>query len=138
MKRLMVEILVLVLAALAGVMAALAGPAGAQDSPNPTGTWKWTIRHGLATRELSARLNRQGDQLTGVFVFPNQAQAAIEEGRFKDGEVFFKVSRLGQHGRQVVMRYTGRLSGDTIKGKIEIQHGGPSQFLDWQAKRVKD
>jgi hypothetical protein len=33
------------------------------------------------------------------------------------------------------VKYVGKISGDTIKGKTESQMGGQTQSHDWEAKR---
>jgi hypothetical protein len=39
------------------------------------------------------------------------------------------------NGNKVVMKYSGKVSGDTIKGKSESQRDGQPQTRDWVAKR---
>ena len=35
-------------------------------------------------------------------------------------------------------KYTGKVSGDTIKGKTERERDGQTQSRDWEAKRAKE
>jgi hypothetical protein len=35
-------------------------------------------------------------------------------------------------------KYTGKLSADTITGKIAFERDGQTQSRDWEAKRAKD
>ena len=116
---------------------ALAGTVRAEDKPNPTGTWKWTVEFGGNTREVTLKLKLDGDKLTGAMVGQNGQETAIEDGQFKDGEVSFKVTRERQ-GNKITTKYTGKVSGDTIKGKIESERNGQPQSRDWEAKRSKD
>lgn len=82
---------------------------------------------------MTLKLKLEGDKLTGAMVGRNGQETAIEDGTFKDGEVSFKVTRERQ-GNKVTTKYTGKVSGDTIKGKAgrEGQEG-----RDWEAKRAK-
>jgi hypothetical protein len=41
-------------------------------------------------------------------------------------------------GQQLNVKYKGKLSGDTIKGKITAEFGGEEIMFDWEAKRVKE
>ena len=42
--------------------------ARADDKPNPTGTWKWTVKFGEQTREMTLKLKLDGDKLTGAML----------------------------------------------------------------------
>ena len=35
------------------------------------------------------------------------------------------------------MKYSGKLAGDTIKGKMEFDRNGEATSRDWEAKREK-
>jgi hypothetical protein len=112
----------------------LAGMAKAEDKPNPTGTWKWTVNFGGQERELAVKLKADGEKLTGQFVSPDGQETAIEDGKYKDGEVSFKVTRE-RNGNKFVIKFKGKVSGDTIKGKSERERDGETQSRDWEAKR---
>jgi hypothetical protein len=127
----------LVAAALVLTFAGLAGPARAEDKPNPTGTWKWTVTRNDQTREVTLKLKLDGDKLTGAVVRRENQETPIEDGKYKDGEVSFKVTRE-RDGQKFTSKYTGKVSGDTIKGKIESERDGQTRSRDWEAKRAKD
>ena len=38
-------------------------------------------------------------------------------------------------GNKFVAKYNGKISGDTIKGKIETERDGQAQSRDWTATR---
>jgi hypothetical protein len=132
MRRLFVTALVV-------TMVGSVGALRADDKANPTGTWKWTVpgRQGGQAREMTLKLKLDGDKLTGAMVGQNGQETAIEDGQFKDGEVSFKVTRERQ-GNKITTKYAGKVSGDTIKGKIESERNGQPQSRDWEAKRAKD
>ena len=101
---------------------------------DPTGTWKssYTNQDG-AVRESTIKLKVEGDKLTGTVSGRNN-DAAIEEGKIKGDEISFQVTReFG--GNKVVIKYSGKISGDTIKGKSESQRDGQPQTRDWVAKK---
>ena len=130
MRRLFVAALVVTLAGSVGALRA-------DDKANPTGTWKWTVMRNNQSRETTLKLKLDGDKLTGAMVGQNGQETPIEDGQFKDGEVSFKVTRERQ-GNKITTKYSGKLSGDTIKGKIESERNGQPQSRDWEAKRSKD
>ena len=127
----------LVTAALVLAFVAAAGLAQAADEPNPTGTWKWTVKFGEQTREMTLKLKLEGDKLTGAMVGRDGKDNPIQDAKFKDGEVSFKVVRE-REGRKMTSKYEGKVSGDTIKGKIEFEREGQTQKRDWEAKRAEE
>jgi hypothetical protein len=116
--------------ALLGCLAGLA-----RGADNPTGTWKWETEVNGQKRESTLKLKLDGDKLTGASVRGDQ-ETPIEEATFKDGTVTFKVTR-DRNGVKTTRKYTGKLDGDTIKGKIESERDGQVQTMDWEAKRSK-
>jgi hypothetical protein len=118
---------------------AFVGVAAADEKKagDPTGTWKWTVERGGQTREQTLTLKLDGDKLTGTMPGRNNAETKIEDGKFKDGEVTFKVTREF-NGQKFTAKYTAKVSGDTLKGKIETERDGQTQTREFEAKRAKD
>jgi hypothetical protein len=114
---------------------ALVSAARADDKPDPTGTWKWSVTFNDQTREMTLKLKLEGDKLTGALV-RGERETAIEDGTFKDGQVSFKVTRE-RDGQKFTTKYTGKLEGDTLKGKSESERDGQVRSRDWEAKRQK-
>ena len=104
---------------------------------NATGTWKssFTTQQGQ-TIETTYKLKQEGEKLTGTATGQRGREVSIEEGKVKDGKVSFQVVR-GAGDRKFTMKYQGKLSGDTIKGKVEISFGDQSRSANWEAKRAK-
>jgi hypothetical protein len=125
MKRLLVAPIVLAIMAMAGI-------ARAED---PSGTWKWTMTAGNNTREVTLKLKLDGDKLTGTISGRNN-DTEISDGTFKDGDISFNVVRE-RNGNKMTTKYTGKVSGDSIKGKIESERNGQATSRDWEAKREK-
>ncbi len=42
-----------------------------------------------------------------------------------------------REGQKFVIKFKGKVSGDTIKGKMEIDIGGETCDREWEAKREK-
>jgi hypothetical protein len=112
---------------------ALAAVAFAAD---PTGTWKWTTSSPNGEIKTTLKLEAKDGQLTGAY--SNQfGDTAISNASLKDDAIAFEVVRdLG--GNKYVVKYRGKLEGDTIKGTIEApgRGGGEALKLDWNARRV--
>lgn len=107
----------------------------AQDKKiDVTGTWKSSITNQNGqVRESTFKLKAEGEKLTGT-ISGRQNDTAIEEGRIKGDEITFKVTREFNNNRMVT-KYTGKVAGDTIKGKSETQRDGEPRSRDWVAKR---
>ena len=123
-------------AALVVAFVGLVGVARAADTPSPTGTWKWTVKFGDQEREFTLKLKAEGDKLTGSMSGRQGQENKIEDGTYKNGEVAFKVTREF-NGQKFVIKYKGKVSGDTIKGKTEFDRNGETMSRDWEAKRAK-
>lgn len=111
--------------------------ARADDKPNPTGTWKWSVKFGEQTREMTVKLKLDGDKLSGAMLGRDGKENPIQDATYKDGEVSFKVVRE-RNGTKMTSNYKGKVSGDTIIGKIQFERDGNAQSRDWEAKRAKD
>lgn len=102
-----------------------------------TGTWKSTFTTAQGqTVETIYKLKQEGEKLTGTATGARGREVSISDGKVKDGEVSFQVMR-GVGDRKVTVKYQGKLSGDSIKGKVEIQFGEQSRSANWEAKREK-
>jgi hypothetical protein len=108
----------------------------ADESTDPTGTWKWSVTFNNQTREMTLKLKLEGDKLSGTMLGRDNQETAIEDAKYKDGEVSFTVTRE-RNGQKFTIKYQGKVSGDTIKGKAEFQRDGQAQSRDWEAKREK-
>jgi hypothetical protein len=130
MKRLLAATLVLAIVGAAAI-------ARADDKPNPTGTWKWTMTFNNQSRDVTLKLKLDGDKLTGAMLGRDGKENPIQDATFKDAAVSFKVVRE-RNGTKMTSTYTGTVSGDSIKGKITFERDGNPQSRDWEAKRAKD
>ena len=122
-------------ACLALALGSTATTASAQDKKTDvSGTWKssFTNQDGQV-RESTFKLKAEGEKLTGT-VSGRQNETAIEEGKIKGDEITFQVTREF-NGNKVVTKYSGKVSGETIKGKSESQRDGQPQTRDWLAKK---
>ena len=107
-----------------------------KPAANPTGVWKWTPANPDGRRvELTFNLKLQGQTLTGT-VTRSTGTTTITNGVVKGDEVSFQTVREGQTGKSTTT-YTGKLSGATIKGSVEIDARGKQVTDDWETKRVK-
>ena len=127
MKRMVAVVCVL---AVAGMVRA------ADDKPNPTGTWKYTVDVNGQSLDVTIKLKLDKDKLTGT-VSIRDTETKIEDAKYKDGEVSF-TAKPEFNGNKVTIKYTGKIKGDTFKGKREIERDGQTNTRDFEAKRAKE
>ena len=112
----------------------------AQDAKpvDASGKWKWTFaRPDGQSVESTLAAKQDGQKLTGTSVLSTGEKHEISNGKVEGNTVAFEITRERQ-GQKVTARYSGKLEGDTIKGKIETPAGGQARSYDWEAKRVKE
>lgn len=113
----------------------LAFTAQAEDKKiDLNGSWKssFTNQQGQA-RETIYKLKVEDGKLSGT-VSGRNGETAIEDAKLAGDDVSFSVTREF-NGNKMVIKYSGKASGDTIKGKSESQRDGQPQSRDWEAKR---
>lgn len=131
-----------VLAAAALFAFAALAPAQAEDKKaDPNGTWTWSTpgRDGGEARKSTLKLKAEGEKLTGTIASPGRQsgevrEAQIENGKIKGEDISFDVTREF-NGNKFTAKYSGKISGDAIKGKIETERDGNTRSRDWEAKR---
>ena len=114
------------------------GTAAVVLAADPTGTWKWTTRSPNGDIETTLKLEVTDGKLAGAY--SNQfGDTAVTNLSLHDDVIAFDVVRdFG--GNKYVVKYCGKLEGDTIKGTIEApgHDGGEALKLDWNAKRAEE
>ncbi len=125
-------------ACVAFIVAALALPLcahAADGKTNPTGTWKWSFEtQSGQTMQSTLKLKLADDKLSGALVGRDGTETPIKDASLKENQISFTVVRE-RNGQQMTSKYTGKIAGDTIKGKIETERDGQTRTRDWEAKR---
>src|SRR5205085_1468139 len=124
----------LFLALVLGLVARTGATRADDKKADPAGTWKWKVEFSNQEFEQTLKLKHEGEKLTGTLTGRNGQEMKIEDGKFKDGEVSFKVTRE-REGNKFTIKYKGKVEGDTIKGKTEFDFGGETRDREWEAKR---
>jgi hypothetical protein len=113
------------------------GTAAEALAADPTGTWKWTTLSPNGDIETTLKLETRDGKLAGAY--SNQfGDTAISNISLQDDVIAFDVVRdFG--GNKYVVKYHGKIDGDTIKGTIEApgHDGGEALKLGWNAKRAE-
>ncbi len=115
----------------------------AVQAADATGTYNWTRpgRNGGPDQKMTLKLKADGDKLTGTLTSPSRdggtTDTKIADGKVKGEEISFTVTREF-NGNKMVQKYSGKVSADAIKGKIEFERNGETQSRDWEAKRATE
>lgn len=108
----------------------------AANAAAASGNWNTALILGDGNRiEGTLKVKQNGDKLTGVLV-RNENETEIQEGKIVGDEITFKTIR-DRDGRKVTAKYKGKISGDTVKGKVESDWSGDWQTLEWEGTRGK-
>jgi hypothetical protein len=113
-----------------------AASASAMVPAKVAGNWSWSVpgQNGDDFK-ISMKVKQEGSKLTGTESFNDDA-VEIQEGKVEGSEVSFKVTRkFGD--TEIHATYKGKVSGDTIKGNVEVNVDGNPQSREWEAKRDK-
>ena len=136
LRRISLSLIVLAFAFVGAVRAA--DDKKAEKQPYE-GTWKWTVQgQNNQSFDQTMKLETKDGKPAGVILGRNNTETKIEDATFKDGVLGFTVNRE-RNNVKVVSKYSGKVEGDTIKGKIETTRDGNAagQPRDWEAKREK-
>ncbi len=144
-----------------GTVTAVQAAEKSDKKADATGTWTWTMqpRGGQGggqggnaqqtPRKVTLKLKVDGEKLTGNITSPfgrrggqggdgqQPPPTEISDGKVKGDEVSFSVVREF-NGNKFIQKYSGKLDGDTIKGKIDFERNGEAQSRDWKADREKE
>jgi len=85
--------------------------------------------------EGTLKLKQDGDKLTGATV-RNENETQIQDGKIAGDEITFTVIR-DRDGRKLTAKYKGKITGDSVKGKVESDWSGDWQTLEWEGTRAK-
>ncbi len=118
----------------------LAEAKAADKNADVAGTWTWTVkgRQGGADRKITAKFKVDGDKVTGKVNSPGRdgqdRETEIKDGSIKGDQLSFSVTREF-NGNSMTTKYTGKVTGDAIKGNTEFERNGETMKRDWEAKR---
>lgn len=122
--------------ALASVVVATLVLAPAAQAADPTGTWKWSTTFNNQTRETTLKLKLEDGKLTGAILGRNDQETPIEDAKIDGDKISFSVTR-GRGEQKFTSKYSGTVSGDTIKGTIESPgRDGQTRSREWGAKKA--
>jgi hypothetical protein len=115
-------------------MFSVMGVAVAADD-DVTGTWKVKTKRGEKEIEATWKLELKDGKVTGT-VSGGKNDAKIEDGKFSKGELTFTVVREVKD-MKITTKYSGKVTGDAIKGSSTTDFNGKEFKSDFEGKREK-
>lgn len=106
----------------------------AKKAVSASGNWNWTVKRGDQEFQQKLILKQEGEKLTGTISGRQGSETEISAGAVMGSEVSFEIKRE-VNGNAMIIKYKGKLEGDTIKGKAEVERDGKKSERDWEAKR---
>jgi hypothetical protein len=79
-----------------------------------TGKWVGEITTGRGPQMITMELKQDGGALTGAITGGRGGDIMISEGKVDGDTVTFQTSAPGRDGTPNVLKYTGKVSGDSI------------------------
>jgi hypothetical protein len=92
-------------------------------------------------RKTTLRLKLEGDRLTGTIVTqlsqPRTNAVPVMDAKLVGEAVSFTVTRE-LNGKKYTQKFSGKVSGDTIKGRVEFERDGKPESREWVARRANE
>ncbi len=100
---------------------------------NVAGTWRWSILTSTGERQYTLRLEQKFQEISGHVSVLGQG-VTLNDARLVGDQLNFTI-RSEIDKQKVVMHFSGRVSGDTIKGSMVAQGGPFAGQHNWTARR---
>jgi hypothetical protein len=101
---------------------------------NAAGKWQWKLKVAGGTRDYEAAIDQTFQQIELTPVIAG-GPAKVNSAKLRGNEISFTVVR--DFGNPVHHEFTGKVQGDTIRGRVRISGDGPARYEEWEAKRVQ-
>lgn len=125
------------------ILLASAAALRAAEAPLATGIsglWMWSLSsQNGQTVETTVRLKVEDGKLTGAMPGARERDqpTPIKDGKINGEDVSFTLTKE-RDGQEYTATYTGKLSGNTIKGRMQFTRDGETRSRSWEATRQKD
>jgi SAM-dependent methyltransferase len=96
------------------------------------GTWEWSLPRDAGGRRYTARFTQKFQKVDGT-VSVESDSVSLSNARLQGDLLRFAVTD-SLEGRRVRMRYSGRVSGDSITGHVVVEDGKTGR-RKWTARR---
>jgi hypothetical protein len=98
-----------------------------------TGTWKGTAETENGTLERTFVFKVDGNKLSGETTSQMMGKSTITDRKI-DGDTLTFTIKVKFQGNDMTLNYTGKISGDAIKFKVQIPNS--DQTIEYNAKKI--
>ncbi len=100
---------------------------------NVAGVWRWSLPTSAGKEDYALHLKQEFQEIWGEMNIKGR-KFSIGEARLVGDRIRFLLNEDAKK-QKTVMRFQGRISGDTIKGDQKVQGGPLAGHYSWTAKR---
>jgi len=97
------------------------------------GVWRWRMTTSGGGRDYSLRLVQTFQKISGKLK-GQVSESPIEEPRLSGDQISFTIIDETQ-GQKALIRFLGRISGNSIEGEAVVQGGPDAGHYSWTARR---
>jgi hypothetical protein len=123
------RLIVIGAAMLLSLFGVLVPTAGAADNANVAGEWNLTLETPNGTATPSVVFKQDGGTLSGTY--KGRMGETPVTGTVTGNDIKFSVT-IHPQGGDLVVEYSGKVDGDTMKGKVKFGEMGEA---DWTGKK---
>jgi SAM-dependent methyltransferase len=100
------------------------------------GVWRWSMPAPTGEQRYTLRLQQRFQKVDGTLSTGGE-EAPIADVTLVGERLSFSAATAGP-GREAKMSFDGRVSGDTMQGRVEVQDGASAGQQHWTAHRAAD
>jgi SAM-dependent methyltransferase len=97
------------------------------------GTWRWTLSTSANRRDYTLDLRQKYQEISGS-VKSGGRETPIADARLTGDKLSFTLKE-DMGGRKTLMRVNGQITGNAIRGTVEVQNGSSKGTYAWTASR---
>jgi SAM-dependent methyltransferase len=97
------------------------------------GAWQLSMPTATGERRYLLRIQQQYQEVRGTM--NAEGEAILISNATLNGDQLGFSANVGKPGEEVTMVFNGRVSGDAIRGNVEVQGGTMAGRYDWSAQR---
>jgi SAM-dependent methyltransferase len=100
---------------------------------NVQGVWRWSMPVGSGGQSGRVNLNQHFQEVSGTAAIGG-SRIPITNAKLTGNLLSFSVPTQAR-GKEVTMRFSGRVTGNALKGVLQVEGGPSAGKRDWVAKR---
>ncbi len=98
------------------------------------GRWIWSVSSPTGREHYLMLLNQTFQEISGKVTVQDR-KVSLFDKQLTGKQLSFRINHKSQ-GQTAVMRFTGHVDGDTIRGHLDVEGGPNSGQQKWIAKRI--